>query len=144
LGERTITVESRVFAGAHDGEPLPSVRFAVDGPLVTPRELIAKAVARQLEALARRRQSASQIMARHYLTQTEIEAQAAEGRVGLPESAERRPDLEREIARAWVGYEQGAFRIVVQGEMLGRLDQPCEMPPDGRVTFLRLTPLKGG
>jgi hypothetical protein len=129
---------------------LPTVRLALASERICVRELVRRTVTAQLDALnaGRERPSehAQRLLARQYMTPSDVEHLAREGRVAFPARTRegKQPDVELEIARALRGFELRVFRVVVDGEMLMELDDELILTPDSKVTFLRLMPLVGG
>lgn len=145
-----VEVVSTIVGPAPAGPQLPSVRLSLASERIRVRELVRRVVTEQLRDLQERRPSSAcapaDALARHYLTQDEIDAAAREGRVRLQSKLETDADLdlEDEISRALRGFARGAFRVVVGGEMHMDPDEELTLTPDAKVTFLRLLPLAGG
>lgn len=53
-------------------------------------------------------------------------------------------DTDRQIATALSAFEANGFILLVDDRQVESLDEVIEMQPDSVVTFLKLTPLKGG
>lgn len=145
-----LTVNSRTL-GLCEPAALPEVVLELDSDRITVRELIARAVRLQIDELRRRQDEVAVLCAlgRHYLTAEEVMKQAASGQVALPSA--KRPgtgawkiDVAHEIARAHEGFERQAFRVVVDGRMLDRLEDVIRLSGQQIATFLRLVPLRGG
>ncbi|MGZ5649204.1 MAG: hypothetical protein ACXWG8_02645 [Usitatibacter sp.] len=115
------------------------------------RELIALAVREQCAQLSRRHAAdlseAACRLARQYLTAADIADQTAAGRVvsGVREPAVRKGlDVEREIAVAMKGFEQGAYIVLVGEHRCTSLDESVILALTQPVHFIRMLPLAGG
>jgi hypothetical protein len=53
-------------------------------------------------------------------------------------------DLEKQINKALAAFEDNAFFLLVDDRQVEDLEETVIVHPDAVVTFLRLTPLKGG
>lgn len=140
-----VRVESQVFGEGQGRDTLPIVEVTLDQPRTTVRELIAKAVQEQITTLRRSSDTVSLTLARQYLSRADVELQAQAGQIAMP--AARRTetvDIATEIERAHRGFAAQAFRVVVDGEILGELDQPIALAANSKIIFLRLLPLVGG
>jgi hypothetical protein len=80
---------------------------------------------------------------RQYLSQAEIEAQAATGAVRMP-VVQTAPDVDTEVARAYQAYANKVFLIFGGGRQAGDLDEDIVLRLGEPVVFLRLTALVGG
>lgn len=54
------------------------------------------------------------------------------------------PDIDAAISHACRAFDSNRYVVLIGGTQVDDLDQVVEVPPDTSVTFLRLTPLKGG
>jgi predicted RNA-binding Zn ribbon-like protein len=141
-----ITVEARVLGRKRplldqwsvDVPPLPDGRG--EGG-ITLRELITRVVRAEVAAF-RERQRARTLV--HALTEREIEAGAARGKVDPGgRAAGGEVDEEAAVAAALAAFEDGLYLVILDGQELKDLDQPV-YPKDGsRLVFLRLTFLAG-
>lgn len=78
-----------------------------------------------------------------YLTKSEVESQALNGKVGFGTIYNpKQPDLTESIKTATQAFEDGLFRVFVNNEEVEELDTPLEMDSD-EVVFIRLTMLAG-
>ena len=85
------------------------------------------------------------VLDRHYLTEAEVAAQAANaGAVRLPSRQPGPLDAELEVRRALAAFERGVVAVFVDGRQLEQLDEVITVRPGTRVVFLRLMPLAGG
>lgn len=145
-----IEVESPVFGTPPDQQALPTVRFRFEADRITVRELIALTVEAQIGELLDEHSeipaNASQRLARHYLSAKEIEQQAASGRISPPPILPSRGgiDVASAITSAQQAFEQGVFRIAIDGQLVVSLDESVALTPKMPATFIRLMPLVGG
>ena len=144
----TIEVQTRVTGGA---APLEPVFLELVEERITARELINRAVREQIhELVTKKRLDAARVqdaLARQYLTAEEIAAQADEGRVKMPatpEAAAPRLDEAAQVQRAIRAFEEGRYYIFAGGRQVESLDEELDFSRQAQVTFLRLTPLRGG
>jgi hypothetical protein len=136
------------------GEPaLPAVTLDILDQDITVAELIRRTVEEQIrELLVSYKLAAAQAqraLNRLYLTEEEIQAQAAAGAIRCASQktspvAAPQIDSTVEVNRAQRAFERGAYLVVVDGRRVERLDERLTFRPGCRVTFLRLTPLIGG
>lgn len=115
------------------------------------RELIALAIREQCAQLSRRHATdlaeAACRLERQYLTAADIAEQAAAGRVasGVRDpSARKALDVEREIAAAMKGFEQGAYIVLVGEHRCSSLEESVSLALTQPVHFIRMLPLAGG
>lgn len=80
----------------------------------------------------------------NFLTETEINNQASNGKVGFGAVYnENKPDLMEAIQTATQAFEDGLFRVFVNSEEVEDLDKPLEFTDGDEVVFIRLTMLAG-
>lgn len=145
-----IEVESPVFGVPRDQQPLPTVRFRFEADRITVRELIALTVEAQIGELLDEHSeipaSATQRLIRHYLSAKDIERQAASGRISPPPILPGRNgiDVASAITSAQQAFEQGVFKIAIDGQLAVSLDEIVPLTPRTPATFIRLMPLIGG
>ena len=146
-----VQVSSVVFGSLTQELSLPPVTLSLVSERVTVAELIKRTVRKQINTLVEEELVASQtvrkILERQYLTEADVARQACEGRIRFNDSLQEKYtsiDIDREIIRAYRGFEFGAFKVVVDGEMMDDLEDVVTLTPYGKVTFLRLVPLVGG
>jgi len=148
----SVAIQYLVVGDPAPGPVLAPVELTLTVEQISVRELIGRAVTEQIQTLARQHQANTKViqmaLARHYLTAKDVEVQAEEGRIRLARPPKRghAPPLqtEQEIAKALDGFEKRAFRVVVDGVMLGSLDDRVALGQDAKVFFLRLIPLVAG
>jgi len=149
----SVPVESYTLRGAKPEELIPTVKLTLSGEAITVGELIRRTLIEQISELTVSKMldavMAREHISRQYLTATEIAAQAESGSVRGPAGPKPTPevpqfDVDREVQKAWRGFERRAFRVVVDGQMPTELEQELVLREDSKVAFMRLTPLVGG
>lgn len=86
------------------------------------------------ESAAAERAAAAADVSHHYLLSGSLPAP----------TPQRAPTAETAIGDALRAFESNRFVVLVDGDQIDDLDQVVEVPAGTSVTFLRLTPLKGG
>lgn len=146
----SVNVLTMVFGTSGAESPLPPVDFEVQAQTLTAHDIIAHAVAAQVEALlASRGKDAAQIerqLRRQYLAADDIAAQARKGKIAMerPRRQQQGIHIDDEIRHALNAFERGAYKVFVDGEELVGLDQTCRVSDKTSVKFVRLIPLVGG
>ncbi|HAQ08143.1 MAG TPA: hypothetical protein DCR24_11720 [Bacillus bacterium] len=80
----------------------------------------------------------------NYLTETEVNHQAINGKVGFGAIYnKKKPDLTEAIQTAIQAFEDGLFLVFINSEQVEALDAPLEMADGDEVVFIRLTMLAG-
>ena len=146
-----VQVSSVVFGSPTQELSLPPVTLSLVSERVTVAELIKRTVRQQINTLVEEELVASQtvrkILEWQYLTEADVASQARDGRIRFNDSVQEKYtniDIDREIIRAYRGFEFGAFKVVVDGEMMDDLADVITLTPYAKITFLRLVPLVGG
>lgn len=142
----TIQIRSRIIGGEAS---VPNVALDLLTETLTIRDLITHTVEEQIRDLHIQRQmdfdNIQHILNRHYLTDVEIQAQAQTGAIKMPELPDNSPIfITQETEKALTAFEKGVYVIVIDGEQAQSLNDTVTLRPTSKVTFLRLTPLKGG
>jgi hypothetical protein len=146
----TIKVQSRITGNAKPD--LDPVLLEILTERLTAAELIARTVTEQVSDLLSRHQqdadAAQQALARQYLTEADVAAQAARGSIRLPGKppAQRVPhiDVQAEIDQALCAFTTGKFLIFTGGRQITRLEEELDFREQTTVMFLRVMPLAGG
>jgi hypothetical protein len=73
-----------------------------------------------------------------------VEQSAEERQLNGPRPQPAAPDLETAVARGLSAFEAGRFVLLVDGRQLTSADEVVTLTTSSEVTFLRLTPLRGG
>lgn len=121
--------------------PVPPAGEEGGGGGLTLRELISRIVRQEVEGFERRQRV--QRLTR-FLSSPEIEHGAARGKVdpgGRP--ASDAVDVERAVATALLGFEDGLYLVLLDGVEQRELDAEVFLNAGSRVVFLRLTFLAG-
>jgi hypothetical protein len=144
----TIEVRTKV-TGAN--APLEPVFLELVSERITLRELIRRTVAQQIQELTitqRLDVATTQVaLARQYLSEDEVAVQAEAGRVKMPSTEESqgpRVNVEAEIKKALRAFTAQRFFVFAGGRQVENLDEELDFAQQTQVTFLRLTPLRGG
>lgn len=135
--ELAVACELSEGSGFHAGE----LTLAIGEERLSVRALIAATVRTQI-ALRKAMQAADP--ARDHLDDDAIKRQHRFGRIALASRPVADPEVEHEIERALLAFEQRAYQIVVDGHWLRELDQEVDLRSTQRMVFLRLMPLRGG
>ncbi len=132
----------------HTTSQIPPVLLDFEQQSMRLSELISLTVTEQINELAFRlaaehaaadgaasqRAAAAAAASRHYLLSGSLPAP----------TPERAPSTETAIGDALRAFESNRFVVLIDGDQIDDLDQVVEVPSGTSVTFLRLTPLKGG
>jgi len=138
-----IEVRSRVPGTSDDGLPAVLVRLADERTSV--RELIRRTVEEQIRELRADAARCRRVLDRQYLSNDDLQAQAAAGAIKLPGTPARaKPDVTTEVARAYRAFAQGTFVVFVGGRQVADLDEEVVLRLGEPVVFLRLVALAGG
>lgn len=79
-----------------------------------------------------------------YLTEAQIEEQAASGKVGFGRVySDKKPDLQKSIENALQCYQDGLVRVFRNERELGQLEKTVHFEPEDEITLIRLTFLAG-
>lgn len=79
-----------------------------------------------------------------YLTDEEIQAKAVTGKINFGVNYNGMPaDTEKAVRNALQSFEDGIFRIFVDGKELESLEEPVPLQEGSELTFVRLTMLAG-
>jgi len=127
------------------GDRLPSVLVELAWEVVTVRELIRAAVEEQIRCWRADRWRCRRMLDRQYLTEAEVQAQAATGVVRLPAAGPvPEPDVSVEVDRAWRAFDKGVFAVFVNGGQVHGLEETVTLRLGEPVVFVRLIALVGG
>jgi len=145
----SIDVQMRLGGAAAAAGALGPLRLDLFEEQLTLAALIRRTVEEQVRELRMRRAqdwlAIAEALDRHYLTEAEVAAQAANaGAVRLPRRQPGSLDAELEVRRALVAFERGVVAVFVDGRQREQLDEVITVRPGTRVVFLRLMPLAGG
>lgn len=80
----------------------------------------------------------------NYLTDEDIQVKAATGKINFGVNYNGMPaDMEKAIRNALQSFEDGIFRVFVDGKELESLEEPVMLKEGSELTFVRLTMLTG-
>lgn len=153
IAMQKIEVQSRSLHSSQAEDALPTIALDLLNEEITVAELIQRTIEEQVrELLAASKLEAEQAvraLERHYLTEEEIRLQATEGVVRLadPKGSDASPymiDCAAAVNKAFRAFEKRAYLVIVDGKIAQRLDEQLTFRPGCKVSFVRLTPLKGG
>ncbi len=140
-----LTIETRLTGRRRGVIPhwqLPGDDFIRAGSPLTLRELIERVVHAEVAAFGER--VAERRLVR-LLTEREIDAQAARGRVDFGgRELEQEVEVDTSVGSALESFEDGLYLVLIDGRQYELLDEQVHVADDSRVTFLRLVPLAGG
>ncbi|MFC4068351.1 hypothetical protein [Actinoplanes subglobosus] len=136
-----VEVRSRV-TGTSGG--LPPVRVRPAGESTTARELIRLAVEEQLRLAGADAARCRGALARQFLSDEDVRAQAASGVIRMPSGPVSPPGVEGEVTRAQRAFGRGVFVMFHAGRQVTGLDEPVTVRAGEPVVFLRLVALVGG
>ena len=119
-------------------EPVP---MELSGTPRTLAELITLCAEACVERQHRRAADAGEAL----LSQEKMDDLAAVGKFAFGFDANGTlADKEEAVANALQSYQDGLFRVFLNGEMLGDLEDPVTLTGEDALTFVRLTMLAGG
>jgi len=79
-----------------------------------------------------------------YLSPEQLEEQAEQGKVGFQTAYnERKADVSIAVQTALQAFEDGIYKVLVNDQVIERLDAPLIIAPGAVFTFIRLTLLSG-
>lgn len=118
-----------------------SVTCRIKGHPATLRELILSVVEAEVEEYNQRMEDSELLVC---LTREEIDHKARTGKIGFGVNyGEKKADLAVAQENAIQCFEDGIYRIFLDGEPLEALDVPLQITEKGVFTFVRLTMLAG-
>ncbi len=117
----------------------------IAGRPATLRELILAVVASQAEEYNKRQEAfAAQPEILACLTKEDIEDKAQAGKIGFGVNyGEKKADVLSAQNNAIQCFEDGIYRVFMDGQPLEALDEPVEITEEKSFTFVRLTMLAG-
>jgi hypothetical protein len=136
-----VEVRSRV-TGTSEGLPPVLVRLA--GESTTARELIRRAVEEQIRLAGAEAARCRRALARQFLSDDDVRAQAATGVIRMPSGPVSPSDPGEEVTRAQRAFSRGTFVMFNGGRQVIGLDEPITVRLGEPVVFLRLVALAGG
>ncbi|GIK63899.1 MAG: hypothetical protein BroJett018_16930 [Chloroflexota bacterium] len=147
----SVEIRHRVIGGRSNEAQLPDVVLELLNEETTTAELIQRGVEEQIRDLILHHkldvEKARQALDRHYLSDAQVRQQAQTGAIRYPSnkiSELPEIDLAVEVQKAITAFENQTYMIVVDGQQVEGLDEVLKLEPTSKITFLRLTPLRGG
>ena len=120
---------------------LDNVPYTVPDNISTLRELITAIVGQEVETYNSR---GLENMLVPFLSEEEIAAQSTVGNVGFGRLySDKKADLDKAVATALQGFEDGLFKVLVNDAEAAELDAPLAVNENDVLTFIRLTFLAG-
>jgi hypothetical protein len=140
-----LTIEARATGRRRDVIPqwqLPVDDLVPGGSPLTLREFIERVVRAEVAAFAERQAERRLV---HFLSEQQIDEQAARGRVDFGgRDLDQQADVEESVGVALESFEDGVYLVLIDGYQHESLDEQVNVGTDSHVTFLRLVPLAGG
>lgn len=136
------------FFGTRTVAGLPPVELKLASERVSPREIIRQRVFAEVAEVNEQRLSNAR---RHERTRSflvEVEEDSPEQALNRPLPGRRRAkhllDAEEEFSKALAGFQANRFVMLFDDRQVEGLEDDLAVMPGSEVTFLHLTPLKGG
>lgn len=144
----SVLLRSRDEFFGKDAQARPAIELKLASERVSPREIIRQRIFAEVAEVNEQRMSNAR---RHEQTRSflvEIEEGSAEHALNRPLPKRRRIgqllDAEQEFEKALAGFSANRFVMLFDDMQVEGLDDDLTVMPDSEVTFLHLTPLKGG
>lgn len=132
------------FFGAKTPTSPSSINLKIASARISAREIIRQRVFVEVAEINEQRMSHERT--RSFLIG--VEEGSAEDALNRHSPRERRAshllDAEEEFAKAVTGFQTNRFIMLLDDRQVQNLDEDLTVVPDSEVTFLHLTPLKGG
>ena len=136
-----VNVYIRLKSAGKRRAALEDVPYVLPDGISTLRALIDAVTRREVEKYNSR---GLENMLIPFLTEEEIEAQSAVGKVGFGRLySDKKADAEKAVKTAVQGYEDGLFRVLAGEKEVTGLDEPLDIQEGEILTFIRLTFLAG-
>ena len=120
---------------------LDKVPYTLPEGITTLRQLIETVVRQEVEKYNSR---GTDNMLVPFLTDAEISDKSTVGKVGFGRiHSEKQADPQKAVDAALLGFEDGLFRVVVNGVEITDVDNPLIIAENDVLTFIRLTFLAG-
>ena len=115
--------------------------YEITGQPATVKELILGVTETGVREYNQRKQAPDVLT---WMTKEEIEDKAQAGKIGFEVNyGEKDADLQAAQDNAIQCFEDGIYRIFLDGQLLERLDEPIEIGEESVFTFVRLAMLTG-
>ena len=142
------TVSTCVFGTGVTEHPLPDIHLKLASERISAQALIRRTVEAQINQMLQDQQSTSVIklhLNAQYLVQSEIDRQKREGKIALEKAPqEEQISIEAEAAKALQAFQKKGFKMFVDGNEVGDLEEDISLTDKTTISFIRLIPLVGG
>lgn len=125
----------------------PACELRLASERASPREIIKRRVEAEVEELNQASVARFEGHARTRSFLIDVDADSPEARLNGPVPGKRKPKLfevEREVDRALAAFRNGSFIMLFDDRQVDDIDYVVTLTPDSEVSFVYLTPLKGG
>jgi len=126
------------------GKRKPALRskpYVLNGDVTTLRDLITLVVENEV-SLYNSKESDAMLLP--YLAQDQIDGQSVSGKVSFGRIySNKKADIEKAVATALQGFEDGLFRVLINDTEAKSLDVAVTIKDGDTLTFIRLTFLSG-
>jgi len=120
-------------------DKIGEILFPIENNPSTVRELIAECVRTCVNAFNNRIKSSGGV-----LSDSQIESMSEAGKIAFGFCFnDKEQDTEKALKTAYQGYEDGLFRIFVDENEVGEIDDAVSVTENSVVTFVKLTMLAG-
>lgn len=120
---------------------LERLPLRLEGEVQSLRSLLGELVAHQLRQRLERQ---DELKLLRFMLPEEIEARGAAGKVGFGAMYnDALPDTAQAIATAILAFEDGLYRVFIDGVEATALDAPLQLDEGAELTLIRLTMLAG-
>ena len=136
------------FFGAKTQTSPPSINLKIASARISAREIIRQRVFVEVAEINEQRMSNARHHERTRSFLIGVEEGSAEDTLNRHLPRKRRAshllDAEEELGKAVTGFQTNRFIMLLDDRQVENLDEDFTVVPDSEVTFLHLTPLKGG
>jgi hypothetical protein len=125
----------------------PALELKLVSERITPREIIQRRVASEVEAFNNRKLAHAAVQGGRRSFLIDVEATSPEAILNASSAGRRTSALarvEREAARAFQAFEKRRFIMLLDDRQLEGLDDDVTVGAESQIVFLYLMPLKGG
>lgn len=125
----------------------PACELRLASERATPREIIRRRVEAEVDELNRAKAAHIEGHARTRSFLVIVDSDSAEAKLNRPLLGRKKPrllDLEHESTRALEAFEKRAFIMLFDDRQIDDADEEVTLTPASEVSFVYLTPLKGG
>jgi len=120
---------------------LDSISYALPDGISSLRQLIETVVRQEVQKYNSR---GTENILVPFLTESEIADQSTVGKIGFGSLySDKKASPEKAVETALQGFEDGLFRVIVEGKEAADLDETLDLQENDTLTFIRLTFLAG-